>query len=275
MGNSRQQKHHKNNQNHSSSHNRTKTNQRSNTNSRTNSRTNNRTNNRNSSRIQRQKQRRKKVIQERILLVVLLVAVAAVIIGVAVKTASCKKQKKSQPVESQIQLQEDGSLRVTYVEDFAESYYDKEELQEQIKEEIATYNNTEASISEAITLEDFYVKDKKATLVLRFANETEYTNYYNTFMYEDGEGEFLIGTSDLVEEKGHMLVDLLKRAEDDSTISRQDISESNYKVIYTNTEASICLEKGKILYVSKKVKMESGLAKTVDGEDNYIIYSEE
>ncbi len=104
--------------------------------------------------------------------------------------AGCKgKDDTYAPAQSGIYVREDGSVVSADVEAFAESYYDRAELQGFIEDEVIAYNQAAAGLSYAyaeeakeadkenvlpVSLQGLTVENQKASLFLEFATCKDY-----------------------------------------------------------------------------------------------------
>lgn len=81
--------------------------------------------------------------------------------------------------QSAIYIQEDGVVSYAVSETFEQDYYDKGDLKDKIEEEVAAYNDSsEASVNDAIKIEEFDVSKDTATMV--FLNLPQIMIFLNT-----------------------------------------------------------------------------------------------
>lgn len=221
-------------------------------------------------------QRRRRVIRNRIIFgCCCVVVLIAVIVGISISVKSCKHKKVDAKLTyktSQIHVKKDGSLTLAYVEDFSKDYYDEAELKKNIENEIASFNSN--SQSGKIEITSFTIDEGKAYLYLEAESIDAYTEYFENYMYKGQELKMAIGTMEEIEEQGYMLIDHYKNVKNGKAVDKVEFSDDeSLKVIYTTQEDAFSVD-GDILYVSDEVEVEGGLAKTADGEDNFIIYQE-
>lgn len=176
-----------------------------------------------------------------------------------------------------IVIDEKNGITATYSENFNESYYNEEELETQINKEIDEINKTLESGS-SISVEKFQVKDKVASLKLKFTDYMAYTKYSEQYIDADRNAKLYIGTYDEAVKAGYSMsgkfVEYNSGSEDSgkNEITSKDFKEvENLVVVYTNESKMFALP-GEIVYSNSSVKVKDGVAKTTDKVENYIIY---
>ncbi len=222
-------------------------------------------------------ERRRRVIRNRIIFgcccFVVLIAIA---VGISLTVKSCRQKKSEAKLtykSSQIHVKKDKSLTLAYVEDFSKDYYNEAELKKNVENEIASFNSN--SKFGKMEISQFVVKDGKAYLYLKAETLDTYKEYFENYMYQGQECKMTIGTMGELEEDGAMLLDHYKNVKNGKAVDKIDLSDQkSLMVIYTTQGEEFSVD-GNILYVSDKVEMDGSIAKTTDGEDNYIIYEEE
>lgn len=96
--------------------------------------------------------------------------------------------------QSAIYIQEDGVVSYAVSETFEQDYYDKGDLKDKIEEEVAAYNDSsEASVNDAIKIEEFDVSKDTATMVLEFATNYDFLEYMKSYNKIDS-SKFYNGT---------------------------------------------------------------------------------
>lgn len=169
--------------------------------------------------------------------------------------------------ESLLTIEKDGTVRAEIVENFMEGYYDKDELQQTILEQAATYNRNAGSGS--ITVEKVESKDEMIIVQMTYAGTDDYASFNNAV--------FFAGTAMEAKEAGYDLNVVLSGVKDtQETVGESDIlGMDNGRVLITNINDGIALD-GKALYVSDNV-ITAPNAKSIwytGGEDGlaYIVY---
>ncbi len=168
-----------------------------------------------------------------------------------------------------ISFGKDGSVQSRIAESFvpenaSENYYDKEELQQSILSQAASYNRNAGNGS--ITVEKVETKDDMAIVQMIYASPEDYASF--------NKAVFFIGEASKAAEEGYELNVVLSSIKDASeTVGRADVLDmKDAQLLITNVSDAIVLN-GKALYVSDNVTV-SGNAKTIvrSAEDNGLAY---
>lgn len=156
-----------------------------------------------------------------------------------------------------------GVVTSTLVEEFAESYYDADELKKMVDKEVADYNATAGA--DSVTVDTFEVSEGKATLVRKFGTYKDYAALNDT--------EFFIGTVADAYDAGYEF-DSVVSADGDTTLSKQQILENGDSRIVICEQAQDVRVPGKITYISSGVKIKDNKTATVTEEGSlaYILY---
>lgn len=169
--------------------------------------------------------------------------------------------------ESLLTIEKDGTVRAEIVEDFMEGYYDKEELQQTILEQAASYNRNAGS--GCITVEKVEAKDETIIVQMTYAGTQDYADFNHAV--------FFLGTAKEAKEAGYNLNVVLSGVKDaQETVGESDIlGMEDGKILITNINDGIALN-GKALYVSDNVITASN-AKSIwyTGDEDglaYIVY---
>lgn len=152
-----------------------------------------------------------------------------------------------------VTIGKDGTVQSNIEESFEESYYDKEELQQTILTQAATYNRNAGTSS--ITVEKVDVKDGVAVVQMTYAAAKDYASF--------NKAVFFAGEAQDAEGEGYELNVVLSGVKDpQETLGKADIlAMENVTLLITDINDAIQLD-GKALYVSDNVTV-SGNAKTV------------
>lgn len=190
--------------------------------------------------------------------------VLVAIMGVCCITG-CKKGtsiKLSDISESTILLSSSGSIQSASVEEFDKSYYDKDELKDFIKNDIATFNSKDNN-EEAVKLEDFNVSDKTAKVLLTYKDIDLYNEYNSS--------NIQVLTMEEAVEKD-VLPDTLQDAISSSEVAKADVTaNSEYMVVVVDELIDIKTE-GKIKYYSDAMLLNEQTAQSVEGKKTIIVY---
>lgn len=162
-----------------------------------------------------------------------------------------------------VYVKKDGTVMQAIIEEFNESNYDQNELEEIIKQDVTSYNNG----TEAIKVEKYKVKDNIAKLITSYAKASDYAIFNDV--------EFFAGTISEAKTEGYEFDDMFMSVDENKTVGSETIkSLSQYKVVVFEEKIRIMTD-SKILYMSSNTKLID--AKTAVLNDDaeglgYIIY---
>lgn len=169
--------------------------------------------------------------------------------------------------ESILTIARDGKIRAEIVENFIEGYYDKDELQQTILEQAASYNRNAGSGS--ITVEKVEMQEDKVVVQMTYAGTQDYASFNHAV--------FFTGTAKEAKDAGYNLNVVLSGVKDaKETIGEPDmLGMEKGRLLITNINDGIALD-GKALYVSDNV-ITAPNARTIwyTGDENglaYIVY---
>lgn len=190
---------------------------------------------------------------------------ALIFIGV-LGIVSCG-EKEEGANESVLSIAKDKTVHADIVEEFEKGYYDKDELQQAILEQVVSYNKNAGGGN--ITVEKVETGDNSVTVRMTYAGTQDYASFNNAV--------FFVGTAKEAEEAGYNLNVVLSGVKDaKDTIGKGDmLAMKEEKILITNVNEGIALS-GKALYISDNVTVSSN-AKTVwyTGKEDglaYIVY---
>lgn len=168
--------------------------------------------------------------------------VSGIILGGTLGLVSCGGSGESSVTT--LSLLKDGSVQSDIWENFGESYYDSEELQNSILSQAADYNK-EAGSSK-ITVEKVEARDAVAVVKMIYEKPEDYASFNRSV--------FFVGTAKEAQEAGYQLDMVLSGAKDaNETIGKSDIlAMGDEKLLITDVEDLIVLN-GKALYISDNV----------------------
>lgn len=139
-------------------------------------------------------------------------------------------------------VEEDGKIVTVDVEEFDESTYSEKDLKSYVQESIDLYNQENA---DSIKQKKLSVKDNTATLVLEFANQTVYKDFYGI--------ELFAGTVAQAIEDGYAFDTEFAKFSDGKAIlcEAEEIlnAEEELKVVIIKSNTTVEVD-GEILYVS-------------------------
>lgn len=168
---------------------------------------------------------------------------------------------------SVLTIEKDGTVHAKIVEDFTEGYYNKEELQQVILEQAASYNRNTGSGS--VTVEKVETNEYMVTVQMTYAGVQDYASFNHAIFFAGTAKEALDAGFDL-----NVVLSGVKDAMD--TVGESDIlGMEDCVLLITNINDGIAVN-GKALYVSDNV-VAAPNAKTIwySGDENglaYVIY---
>lgn len=149
------------------------------------------------------------------------------------------------------------------VEDFDKSYYDTEELKQNMEQTIQEYNQKNGA-SDLVVLDQYELLDDSAKLNVRikYKSAKDYGSIHNC--------EFFIGTVKEAREAGYVL-DGLHAAEAQSAKTLAPVDQMTEEMVAICEEEMDVEVKGDILYISDNVSLKSSVLATVGESDTYSV----
>ncbi len=149
------------------------------------------------------------------------------------------------------------------VEDFDKSYYDTEELKQNMEQTIQEYNQKNGA-SDLVVLDQYELLDDSAKLNVRikYKSAKDYGNIHNC--------EFFVGTVKEAREAGYVL-DGLHAAEAQSAKTLAPVDQMTEEKVVICEEKMDVEVKGDILYISDNVSLKSSGLATVGESDTYSV----
>ena len=149
------------------------------------------------------------------------------------------------------------------VENFDKSYYDTEELKQNMEQTIQEYNQKNGA-SDLVVLDQYELLDDSAKLNVRikYKSAKDYGNIHNC--------EFFIGTVKEAREAGYVL-DGLHAAEAQSAKTLAPVDQMTEEKVVICEEKMDVEVKGDILYISDNVSLKSSGLATVGESDTYSV----
>lgn len=180
---------------------------------------------------------------------------------ITVFTAGCGSSVNGDHIG--LSFRKNGSVVHTIVEDFAESYYDLEELKAGIEEQITEYNNT--SGADSIELISANAKDGIVTVVMNFSKAAHYTGFYKKALF--------CGTIQDAYKAGYDLnITLTSTENSDTKIGRSQILEMSDRHIIIVREAVPIRPYAEILYTSGDVTVSEDRREATPGNSENLSY---
>lgn len=162
-----------------------------------------------------------------------------------------------------VSVDKKGVVTGTIIEDFAESYYDADELKRMVDKEVTDYNARAGEGS--VTVKAYEAGEGSIRLVMDYASYKDYVGL--------NEKEFFAGTVAEAYDAGYEFADV-KSTDGSGTLLKQEVLENgDYKLVILE-EAQDVKVSGKILYVSDGVELKNSKTATVKEEGGlaYILY---
>lgn len=218
-----------------------------------------------------------KIIVSSLLLILLII--------LSVGCGNKNKKIVFEPEVSSVYVCDDGTLLCAMVEDFAESYYDIDELKTFVAEQVVSFNEEAAGISAAydteeseaddnlpIAIKDCYTLGDKAVLILSC---TDYKNYYEINKLEEYvEVISSVETTTIKNMKSSdesFDTDIFKA--DGTTVDINKVLKKNKYHVVKVSGTGVIEVQGVIKYVSANVVVnDDASAAEVSGDVSYIIY---
>ena len=171
-------------------------------------------------------------------------AAAAAVIGIVCAVRAVTKALGPEDYDvSTIEFCRNGSVRVTTVEDFAQDYYDASELKKMIREEIASYNETNGAGS--VKQSEYSVTDGKAKAVLTYQSVSDYQSFNHTTMF--------VGTVQEAEDQGfdfESIMSAVSRADSSRILNQATLDQLDSNEVIILTEQANVVTAGGILYAT-------------------------
>lgn len=211
-------------------------------------------------------------------MVIAALIVVVLVVFIAADAMGCTKGKKKSVIEKNLEttfeVNKDGSVVVTYCDSFEEDYYNEDELRGYVNDEINKFNAEKAvDSSNGISLESLKVKDKVATLKLKFANCDDYVLYSADYVNKGRNARLFVGTYDEAVSRGYKFAAGFKKYSNLSDITLEEaVSGENTFVLFTNEGFNMKID-GEVIAIGDNVEKTKGVIRTSDKKENYIIFN--
>ncbi|MCR5836386.1 MAG: hypothetical protein K6G88_07760 [Lachnospiraceae bacterium] len=177
--------------------------------------------------------------------------------------------------ETGFYLQKDGTVEYEIYEKFDESYYDKKELKNKIKEELDAFNAGGSSKSlESAKLEYFGVDDEKVKVIMKFSSATDFMNYLIECNEEENATTYIGKISDAVAAgipfKGEF-TEISINEPTGAVAKGKDLREMDLNVIAIKEKMKVQLDSS-IKYISDNCTIKDGIVNINDSEQTIIVY---
>jgi hypothetical protein len=176
--------------------------------------------------------------------------------------------------QSAIYIQKDGSISYAVSEKFDQDYYEKDELEDKINAEVEEYNSgSKASVSDAISVNQFKVKKSVATMVLDFATTYDFLTYVTDYNRIETD-KFYIG--DIKDNTDCKIKGTFVSPDKKETKKAKEIKAmSDARILIVNEQYKVQID-GTVHYVSENCTIdEDGIITTADTDNgtSYIVYN--
>ena len=161
--------------------------------------------------------------------------------GMALTGCAGPGQKTS---ETAVSVSKNGTIQSYISETFEQNYYDKDEMQQMILSEVASYNRQAGNAN--ISVEKVEVKDAQAIVQMSYASAKDYAEFNQV--------TFFLGTPEEAQMEDYDLNTVLSNVKNpQETIGEGDIlAMKDARILITDTAENIDLY-GKVLYASDNV----------------------
>ncbi len=165
-----------------------------------------------------------------------------------------------------VSFDKDGEIKETIVEDFAQPYYDVEELKNDIQKEISQYN-TAAGTEDAVVLGEVQLTDEKVVYVeMKFKSSADYKAF--------NEKELFWGTVADAYAAGYEFTTMRDVSQEGVVLSAKDVLEKGDMHLIVLEEAQQIIVPGTIRYISDGVSVveEDRALNLNEGQKAFILY---
>lgn len=170
-----------------------------------------------------------------------------------------------------IYIDEDGRVSYGVTEKFSTDQYDKDELEKYINDEVADYNkSSEASVSDAITVDKYNVKDDNAYLILDIASVYDFNEYIQNYNNES-EKTFYAGQ---IADRGKCKIkgDFVSKNKKENLKGKDIRKMTDSQIVVLNGEYRVQLD-ADVKYISTNCSIdEDGIITTAKDQVSYIVY---
>ncbi len=172
----------------------------------------------------------------------------------------CGEKEETEDV-TRLQLKKNGEVVHTIVEDFSESYYDLEELKNEIQTQADAYN----AGTEKVKLNSAELEDGRVRVVMTFQKPEDYAGFYRQALF--------CGTVKQAFEAGYDLnVELASADPEGAGITKAEILDMGERHIVIFREAVKVIPYGEILYASSDVTVSDNGKEAVSSSGEMLSY---
>ena len=158
-------------------------------------------------------------------------------------------------------VKKDGKVQAAFIEDFEKDYYNKDELDTYIQNQVEKFQDEKGK--EAVSIDNFDVTDKKAKVILTFEDMDAYSQF------NSAEAKVYSITD---AEKEGILPETFVKASDSSTVNKSElVKQTQYKVLVTKEIVDIKVE-GAIQYYSSAVLLNDKTVQTIKDKQSVVVF---
>ena len=186
-----------------------------------------------------------------------------IILVLAVMLLSGCREATFDADENTVYVKKNKTFIGALVEDFAEIYYDADELRTFIDNEIKAYNASVGAVN--LEVSTYEVESNKAKLFINYTDAGDYAGFNGV--------TFFAGTVEEALSAGYNFDASFIQVKDKGEVDSGTITSHNkYYVVITDEQNSIQVQ-GTIVYATSNVELVSkSVAKTPGGEIAYIVF---
>lgn len=206
----------------------------------------------------KRRKRRAKAYALRTLFAVLCITFILIILFFAWKIVGGVISPQKSVEQDTIIIEKNGSIKGVICEDFDQDYYNADELQEMLSDEINQYAGVSGS-AQAVQQKKFQVKNQKAYVTLLYATDADYRSF--------NEKEIYIGKiNDLLTQNVMLNQDLISTQDDGTSVPATQISTLGDAKAVVIEEQTAVQTPGAILYHSNNVTLTGKKSATTEGD---------
>lgn len=191
---------------------------------------------------------------------------AVLLLAISIMTITACSMKNE---ESTVSILKDGRIDSQIIENFEKPYYDQDELQQRILQEVASYNRMAGE--GAISVEKVDADNGIVRVKMTYAKASDYAAFNN--------GVFFVGSIEEAREAGYDLNKVLSSTKDSLvTVGMSDmLAMTDVQILITDMKEPVTLN-GKAAYISNNVTVNEKLKTVIFDQESkelsYIIYTD-
>lgn len=149
-----------------------------------------------------------------------------------------------EPGETNLVVQEDGTLTETVIDKLDQSYYNASELEQMINETVSEYNQDHGA--DAVKVDSLSLENNQVVLTMTYKSASDYADYNNVRFYNGS----MLGA----EMEGYLFYNQFRKisdgvAEGDAISNEEPLKHKEYQVLVTD-DSHLVQVPGDVVYVS-------------------------